>query len=184
MKVMLTSAGLETESLKNFFVKLIRKDMMCVKALFIPTAAVDADAIAVLPKCMNDLLKCGIPVKNITVCDLHAGMTYDEIIQYDVVYICGGRTEYLLQRINETGFNKTLMAYINADKLVIGVSAGSVIFAGNLTNNLGLIDTKLDVHCPDGEQKGKTTFPLKANIRLTNIQAMLIYDTEDAEIIE
>ena len=30
------------------------------KALFIPTAAIDAEAIEVLPKCMNDLLKCGI----------------------------------------------------------------------------------------------------------------------------
>ncbi len=31
-----------------------------VKALFIPTAAIDAGAIEVLPKCMIDLLKCGI----------------------------------------------------------------------------------------------------------------------------
>ncbi len=37
-------------------------------------AAINADAIAVLPKCMNDLLKCGIPDENITVYDMHEGM--------------------------------------------------------------------------------------------------------------
>lgn len=61
MKVLLTSAGLETEELKAYFVKMIGKDMSSVKALFIPTAAVDAGAIEVLPKCMHDLLKCGFP---------------------------------------------------------------------------------------------------------------------------
>ena len=58
MRVLLTSAGLETEEIKDFFVKLTDKDMSLVRALFIPVAAIDADAVAVLPKCMNDLLKC------------------------------------------------------------------------------------------------------------------------------
>ena len=41
------------------------------EALFIPTAANTPDAIEVLPKCLNDLLKCGIPRENITVYDLY-----------------------------------------------------------------------------------------------------------------
>ena len=61
-----------------------------IKALFIPTAAIDTDAIAVLPKCMNDLLKYGIQNKNIKVYDLHIGMELDELQQFDVVYLCGG----------------------------------------------------------------------------------------------
>ena len=60
MKILLTSAGLETEELQDYFVKMLDKEMNSVRALFIPTAAVDAGAIAVLPKCVNDLLKCGI----------------------------------------------------------------------------------------------------------------------------
>ncbi len=61
MRVLLTSAGLETEEIKECFANMIDKEMRSVKALFIPTAAVDPGAIAVLPKCMNDLRKCGIP---------------------------------------------------------------------------------------------------------------------------
>lgn len=174
MRVLLTSAGLESEEIKECFVDMVDKDMSLVKALFIPTAAINAGAIEVLPKCMNDLLKCGIQDKNIKVYDLHVGMKMEELQQYDVVYLCGGDTQYLLERIKETGFDKTLMAYIQKDGLVIGVSAGSLIFANNLSGNLGLIDTKLDVHCAEGEKRGKVTYPLQDNIRLTDTCALVL----------
>ena len=184
MRVLLTSAGLETKEIQKYFMDMVNKDISLVKALFIPTASINAGAIEVLPKCMNDLLKCGIEDKNIKVYDLHIGMKIDELQQYDVVYLCGGDTYYLLERINETGFNKTLMEYIRADGLVIGVSAGSLIFSNNICDNLGLIDTKLDVHCAEGEKCGKAAYPLKDNIRLTNTCALAIRDFPDGlEII-
>lgn len=184
MRVLLTSAGLETEEIKECFVDMAGKEMSLVKALFIPTAAIDADAIEVLPKCMNDLLKCGILDTNINVYDLHAGMEIEELQQYDVVYLCGGNTHYLLERINDTKFNKSLMEYINSNGLVIGVSAGSLIFSNHLCSNLGLIDTKLDVHCITGERKGKLAYPLKSHVRLTNTCALVIRNFPDGvEII-
>ena len=184
MRALLTSAGLETEEIQACFMDMVNKDMSVVKALFTPAAAINAGAIEVLPKCMNDLLKCGIYDKNIKVYDLHVGMKLEELQQYDVVYLCGGNTHYLLERINATGFNKTLMEYIQTDGFVIGVSAGSLIFSNNLCGNLGLIDTKLDVHCAEGEKRGKVVYPLKANVRLTNTCALVIRDFPDGlEII-
>ncbi len=184
MRVLLTSAGLETEEIKEYFMHIVGKEMSLVKALFIPTAAIDADAIEVLPKCMNDLLKCGILNKNIKVYDLHAGMEIQELQRYDVIYLCGGDTHYLLERINDTGFNRSLMEYIHGNGLVIGVSAGSLIFSNNLCGNLGLIDTKLDVHCESGEKRGKLAYPVKENVRLTNTCALVIRDLPDGmEII-
>lgn len=184
MRVLLTSAGLETEEIKEYFVDTAGKDMAAAKALFIPTAAINAGAIEVLPKCMNDLLKCGIKDGNITVYDLHTGMGTDELLRYDVVYLCGGDAHYLLERVNDTGFNKTLVKYIQTGGFVTGVSAGSLIFANNLSGNLGLIDTKLDVHCPEGEKRGKVAYPLKENVRLTNTCALAIRDFPDGlEII-
>lgn len=141
--------------------------MSLVRALFIPTAAIDAGAIEVLPKCMNDLLKCGI--QNIKVYDLHAGMKTDELRQYDVVYLCGGDTAYLLERVNATGFNIALMEYIRTN---------------GMAGNLGLINTRLDVHCPEGEKSGKAEYPLKDTLRLTNTCALVIRDfPEGLEII-
>ena len=184
MKVLLTSAGLETEEIKKYFVELADADMASAKALFIPVAAVNADAITVLPKCMNDLLKCGIQDKNISVYDLHRGMDTEELQQYDIVYLCGGDTGYLLHRINETGFNKTLLEYIDADGVVLGVSAGSLIFFNNIPGNLGLFNVRLDVHCKEGEPRGKLTFPLKNHLRLTDACALAVRNIPDGlEII-
>lgn len=76
MRLLLSSAGLENETIQSFFMSLVGKDMAQVRALFIPTAAINPGAIAVLPKCMNDLLKCGIPEENITVFDLHLSLIH------------------------------------------------------------------------------------------------------------
>ena len=185
MRVMLTSCGLETEQIKGQFLEMLGKEPAGTKALFIPTAAIDADAIEVLPKCMNDLLKCGIPKENVRVFDLHCNMPADELKTYDVVYLTGGRTSYLLERINDSGFRDALLAYIREDGFVIGVSAGSIIFAGNLSGNLGLVDTKLDVHCEKSSFTGKVLFPLPGNLKLSNTAAMLIRGIpDDAEIID
>ena len=180
MRVLLSSAGLENETIQSFFVSLVGKDMAQVRALFIPTAAIDPGAIAVLPKCMNDLLKCGIPEENITVFDLHRCMELKELRAFDLVYLCGGSTAYLLERINETGFRKSLLSYIQENGLVLGVSAGSIVFADNLPNNLGLLQAKLDVHCQSGEQLG--SLALKPHIRLTNDCALFL-DGESINVV-
>lgn len=66
------------------------------------------------------MLKCGIQNKNIKVFDLHTEMQMAELQKYDVVYLCGGDATYLLERVNATGFNATLMEYIRANGMVIG----------------------------------------------------------------
>lgn len=184
MRVLLTSAGLETEEIKECFLDMAGKDMSLVKVLFIPTAAIDADAIEVLPKCMHDLLKCGILDKNIDVFDLHTGMGFEKLRQYDVVYLCGGNTHYLLERINATKFHESLAEYIGHNGMVIGVSAGSLVFSNHMEHHLGLIDTKLEVHCEAGERRGQLPYPLKDCIRLTNTCALVIRNLPDGiEII-
>lgn len=185
MRVMLTSCGVETEQIKEAFLEFLGKEPAQAHALFIPTAAIDADAIEVLPKCMEDLLKCGIPKENVRVFDLHENMLLDELKTFDVVYLCGGRTSYLLSRVNDSGFRETLTAYIRDNGFVIGVSAGSLIFVNNLSGNLGLLDTRMDVHCEQGDLPGRVEFPLKEKIRLTNTAAMLIRNIpDDVEIID
>ena len=185
MRVMLTSCGLETKKIEEAILKMMGKAPEQINALFIPTAAIDADAIEVLPKCMNDLLKVGIPKQSVRVFDLHQNMSIDELKTYDVIYLTGGRTSYLLERINDTGFRKTLLTYIRNDGFLIGVSAGSIIFANNLPGNLELLDTKLDVHCEASSFTGRISFPLVENMKLSNTAAMLIRSIPDeAEIID
>lgn len=179
MRVMLTSCGLETEAIRRSFLDMMGKEPAEVKALFIPTAAIDPGAIAVLPKCMNDLLKTGIPEQNIRVFDLHANMPVEELRTFDVVYLTGGRTAYLLERINDTGFRESLLTYIREGGFVIGVSAGSLIFMEDLPGNLGLLPARMDVHCAIGDEPGKLADPLPEKIRLSNTAALLVRNVPD-----
>ena len=66
------------------------------------------------------------------------------------------------------------MDYIQLDGLVIGINAGYLIFLNNLSGNLRLINTTLDVHCPEGKKRGMVDYPLKDNLRLTNTCALVV----------
>lgn len=180
-KVLLTSCGFETKSLEDAFLSLLDKAPDTAKVLFVPTAAVYPDAIMVLPKCMNDLLKVGIPKDNITVYDMHRVLSLDELMSFDAVYFTGGDPSYLLNRINGIGFAEPLKKYIASGGVFVGVSAGSLIAAGNMPNNLGLIGNEIYVHMPEGTPCGE--IPCKSGIALSSTNAILIRG-EKIEVIE
>ena len=185
MNVLLTSCGLETENIEKIFKSMLKKEVSEIKAMFIPTAADSPDAIEVLPKCLNDLLKCGIVRENIFVYDLHDEIKDNIYDNYDVIYLCGGNPNYLMRRINEQGFNIKLMEYINKGGIVVGVSAGSMIFANNIEGNLGLLNCTLDVHYSDEscEKSGRYQKNRQERIRLGNTQA-LIFDNDSIVIVD
>lgn len=174
MNVLLTSCGLETEAIRGQFLKMLDKPAETAKAVFIPTAANSAEAIEVLPKCLNDLLKCGIRHENIFVYDLYDALSEDFLNEFDILYLCGGSPEYLLRRINERGFDKSIEKFIGRNGLVLGVSAGSMIFAENFPGHLTLLPCILNVHCDKNscEIPGEYGIAEKARIRLGNEQAI------------
>jgi peptidase E len=182
-KILLTSAGLETERILEVFQGLLENEPAKTRALFIPTAAIFPEAVIVLPECMNDLLKAGILSENIRVFDLHRNMEYSELSRYDVIYFTGGDTQYLLDRINNTGFNEPLNMFIDNGGVYVGVSAGSLIAANNLPNSLKLINCTLDVHKAVGTKIGSIDASENPHIDLKDNNAILILDNK-YEIIE
>jgi len=173
-KILLTSAGFETNVISDMFLRLVGKLPADIRVLFIPTAAIDPDAIEVLPKCMNDLLKINIPKENINVFDLHCNMSIDKLSVFDAVYFTGGSPKYLLERINDTGFDKSLDEFVRNGGVYVGVSAGAVIGAANLPNNLGFLKTDINVHMADGLCDGVFDNASVMHIDLKNDKAVLI----------
>ena len=173
-KILLTSAGFENGRVKDRFMELVDKEIMEIKALFITTAAIEPDAILVLPKCLEDLLSCGILMKNIKVYDMHKLLTLEEIRKYDVIYVCGGRTSYLVERIKEIGFKKIADEFIQSGGIYIGVSAGSIAASGKYEDGLDFLKNKLDVHCSKGTEIG--IVENENPIYLTDDQAILMID--------
>lgn len=183
MNILLTSCGLETEKIENTFKNMFTKPLTEVRAMFIPTAADSVDAIEVLPKCLNDLLKVGIRRENIFVYDLYDKIDEKICASYDVIYLCGGNPDYLLRRINERRFNSKLLEFINSEGVAVGVSAGSMIFADNMPDNLGVLKCALDVHCGDNcEKPGRYPISRSERIRLGNSQALIV-DGDDIVIV-
>lgn len=69
-------------------------------------------------------------------------------------------------------------AFIKAGGVVLGVSAGSMIFAANMPDNLGLLQCVLDVHCSEDVQEKPGSYPRdrKERIKLGNSQAIVFKD--------
>ena len=183
MNVLLTSCGLETKQIEDTFKNMLDKPLAEVKAMFIPTAANSPDAVEVLPKCLNDLLKAGIKRENIFVYDLYDELDSGFCSTFDVIYLCGGDPDYL-RRISERSFDSRLMDFIGNGGVVIGVSAGSMIFAEDMPDNLGLLKCALDVHCSDDscEKVGRYPKDRRERIKLGNLQA-IIFDGDHIVII-
>ena len=184
-KILLTSSGFETEGIIKIFHGLFNKEPANVKALFIPTAANNPKGVGieVLTKCMNDLLNAGIPQENICVFDLHRNMEINELKQFDLVYFTGGSPQYLLERINSTGFNESLKRYVDNGGVYVGVSAGSIIATNNLPDNLGFVNCTLSVHVLDGTACGIIDTSIKPHIELSANNVILIQDNR-IEVVE
>lgn len=180
MKLLLTSTGLMSECIQNVFLKNVPDDINQVKVIFVPTAANDDESRAMLPKCMNDLTKLGVKCENILEYDLDNSLTKEEALKYDAIYFCGGSTKYLLERINAIGFAAIIDEMLKANKLFIGVSAGSKICGSNYEGNLGYLKRNIELHCKDGSPFGVVNW--NNIVCLTDSQALVI-DNENWEII-
>ena len=182
-KIILTSAGFENRKIEQKFLNMVNKPSNEIKVIWIPTAAIDDDAKAVLPKCMDDLLNAGISAKNIKTYNLDHIMQYEEITTFDAVYVCGGNSRYLLDKMNEANFACLLKKFINQGGIYIGVSAGSCICVNGFEDNLGFLQCTLSVHCLAGNISGDIDINHRSHINLTNNQAIII-ENEECYILE
>lgn len=175
-KILLTSTGFDNENIMNRFIDLLNVDVKDAKVLFITTAAIDPDSVRVLSFCLDDLTKCGITDNNIKVYDMHKIIPQEEINKYDAIYVCGGETSYLVDRISELNIKPIINKYIEQGGIYVGVSAGSIATSGNYKNGLNFISNRLDVHCDKGSIDG--VIESDDDICLTDNQAIYINDKE------
>lgn len=183
-KVLLTSAGwfgMNGEVRTNIqrrFQEMLGKPADEAKVLFIPTAAISEEAFEMVGKCRDELLRTGILPENITVYNIGDPITTAEAMTYDCIYFTGGSTGYLLRRIKETGFDRIIKAMVYANKVYVGVSAGSLIATPDIgglfeeTSTLALVNAYISVHSPKGTT-ARTDLPLP-HIPLSDDQALAV----------
>lgn len=146
-KIFLTSAGLPRET-SDYFVKILPKNPAEVKVCFIPTAANPEVDKSFVQKSLDELKDIGI--NNVTEVDLdkeNKNSLYEKLSSYDVIYVNGGNTFYLLDRIRKSGFGEIITRLLDDGKIYIGVSAGSIITGPNIESAgwkwLGIVDKNI-----------------------------------------
>lgn len=153
MKLFLTSSALSDKNQQDFL-DLIGRDPEGLKVAFIPTA-MNQESEEVkqkyIPTDVADLENLGFEVDFIDLENINEEKVVDVFSKYDIVYVYGGNTFYLMHFANKSGFAKHILEIIK-NKIYVGVSAGSVIAGPDICvsnwgkdgdrNIIGLKDTK------------------------------------------
>lgn len=175
------------------FAHMVGKPFNETRVLFIPAAAVDEEAKAIANTLKTELLWLGFLPDNITTYELDSKMSEETVMTYDVMYFTGGWCAHLLEAIKKTGFDKIIRHFVFANKVYVGVSAGSIIATPNImgcfgdpnnpeTEGLCLINAYLDCHCNLNPNAKPQVLPLP-HIMLFTHQALAVSST-GYELIE
>lgn len=198
----LSSNGLN-ENTSSVFWRCINKTPVDTKVIFVPSAATGNDgAREGIALCVERLMNMGILFENILVYELsliisegyqrtYSGyikdipaslrlMTAEELREYDAIVFCGGDAPLLLDQVKRTGLVKPLKQAVENGLVYLGISAGSMVAAGNLPGGLGYLNNPIIPHAGKGISCGEV--PDDGPIDLADGQVIFIRG-EQKEII-
>jgi len=133
MKLLLTSAGLENKIIRDFATSQISEFKS--KTVGVVITGQTPEERIYIDQSLKELRDLGMTTISM---NISKDDNFNDLAEFDMYYVCGGNTFYILDRIRKTGVDNILLKAIKKDKLYIGVSAGSIIMAKNIkTANVG-----------------------------------------------
>ena len=142
--IFLTSCGIINDRIKNEFYKTLTKSIESLKVLYITTASDGEpnDDKSWMDEEFKTILDLGILKENITESKIGNPINTND---YDIMYMMGGNTFYLLDIIRRTHFDIDIKSFINSGKIYIGSSAGSEILGNSIDVALGYDDNNVNM---------------------------------------
>ena len=193
MKLLLTSTGLANENIKRFFVSQF--DRLDNKTACVITSGRTEEEQFYIDESIKELSDLGIKVTELNIAKYDS---FPYLTSFDIYYVCGGNTFYILDRMRKTKIDRFLIDAVARGKFYMGVSAGSIIpgpdieIAGwgkngdpndiNLQDlkGFGLVPYLITVHYTEQEKADVEAFKEKRKgepvIELTDDQAVFIED--------
>ena len=107
----------------------VGQDVKNQSVAFIDTASHTEERTSYVDKAETAWLDLGLKVTRIS---LYDPTTKDVIQAADYIYVAGGNTFYLMQELQKSGVDVLIKEHINAGKIYIGESAGSIIMSPNI----------------------------------------------------
>lgn len=137
MKLLLTSAGISNNSIKESLLGLVGKKPEEISLVFIPTASnVETGDKSWL---INDYINIkNLNLRSINIVDISAvsiDIWEPQIIQADVILLGGGNTFYLMEWLNKSSLKEMLPELLKT-KVYVGISAGSMVLSKDLLLNI------------------------------------------------
>ena len=126
----------------SIFERFANEDLKGKTVSFIPTASIPESYKAYVGAGRKVLEKLGLVVDELEISKAAAEEIAAKLKQNDYIYVTGGNTFFLLQELKRTATDKIIVEQINAGKLYIGESAGSMIVSPNIEYAKGLDDCK------------------------------------------
>lgn len=196
MKLFLISmdAGVPKEVTEDFL-KLLRKNPKDTNVCFIPTAANHPTIDDWFIKRDRDRLEdMGFKVTDVDLNGESENTLSKKLDDFDMVFVTGGNTFYLLEQVRDSGFDKAIKGFLDKGGIYVGASAGSLVAGLNIepagwqhpernTANLKdltgmkLVPFVISAHLDDSSIdlirrcSSKVSYPL---IALTDKQAILV----------
>ena len=138
MKLLLTSAGLSNQSIKNALIELVQKPFTELNLAFIPTAA-NMESGDKTDWFIKDLIVLkGLDFKSIDIVDISAvskDVWLSRLQDADILYVEGGNTAHLMHWMKKSGLQEILPEMLET-KIYVGVSAGSMVACNDLALNV------------------------------------------------
>lgn len=120
------------QDVAKFLPEFIPNDLAGKTVTFIPTAALCEKVDFFVKSAKKELEKMGLTVDELEVTTAMPSEIMEKLQSNDFIYVSGGNTFFLLQELRRVGADKLIMEQIEAGKLYIGESAGSLILASNI----------------------------------------------------
>lgn len=193
MKLLLTSTGLINENIKKFFVSQF--DRLDNKTACVITSGRTKEEQVYIVESLKELLDLGIKAAEVNIAK---NDNFPNLPEFDIYYVCGGNTFYILDRMRKTGIDKILIEAVKNGKFYLGVSAGSIIPGPDIeisgwgevgdTNDInmqdltgfGLVPYLITPHYTEQEKTDVEAFKEKRKgepvIDLTDDQAIFVED--------
>ena len=118
--IILTSCGIRKEEFKNKFYEIISKEELSNKKLLYITTAIDGekdDNKDWVEEEYKTIIDLGIKEENITEYKIGNDLNIND---YDIIYMMGGNTIYLLHMINKYNFKEVIEKALNKGIIYIG----------------------------------------------------------------
>lgn len=133
MKIIITSSGIGSEDFKKKFAELIGRDISELKMLH-DTTAIDGEPVesdkSWAEEEFQNILRAGFKPENIT--EHKIDQENEDLSGYDVVYVQGGNTFYLMKMMRKYHFDQSVKDALNGGVIYIGSSAGSMVLGDTI----------------------------------------------------